>query len=74
MDELKLRLSTKFMRGIITKIISKAIFKKLGYNIDIQLNKVEVETVEGKICLHADLDAEINNEDFMKILKSTGLV
>lgn len=73
MDELKLRLSTKFMRGIITKIVSKLIFKKFGYRIDIQLNKIEIEHVDGKIHLHADVDGEINDSDFVKIVKSIGL-
>ena len=74
MDELKMVLSTKFMRGIVTKIIAKAIYKKTGYNVNIQLNEVKLETVDGKVCLHADVDAEINNEDFMKIIKSNGLI
>ena len=73
MDELKLRLSTKFMRSIVTKLISKAIFNKFGYKIDIQLNKIELENVDGKIYIHADVDAEIDNNEFMKILKGTGL-
>ena len=73
MDELKLKLSTKFMRGIITKIISKAIFKKYGYKIDIMLNEIELENVDGKIRLHADVDAEVTNEDFKKIIKSIGM-
>ena len=74
MDELKMVLSTKFMRGIVTRIIAKAIYKKTGYNVDIQLNEIKLETMDGKVCLHADVDAEINNEDFMKIIKSNGLV
>ena len=74
MDELKMSLSTKFMRGIVTKIISKAILKKTGYNIDIQLNEIKLETIDGKVCLHADVDAKINNEDFINIIKSKGLI
>lgn len=73
MDELKLKLSTKFMRGIVTKIISKAIYKKYGYKIDIMLNQIELENVDGKIHLHADIDAEVTNEDFKKIIKSIGM-
>lgn len=73
MDELKLRLSTKFMRNIITRMISKLIFKKYGYNIDILLNEIKFETIDGKVCLHVDADAEVANEDFMKIIKSIGL-
>lgn len=73
MDELKLKLSTKWMRNIVTKLISKAIFKKTGYQIDIRINQIEVENVNGKIYLHADLDAETTNEEFAKIIKSIGL-
>ena len=74
MDELKMSLSTKFMRGIVTKIISKAILKKTGYNIDIQLNEIKLETIDGKVCLHADVDAKIDNKDFINIIKSKGLI
>ena len=74
MDELKMSLSTKFMRGIVTKIISKAILKKTGYNVDIQLNEIKLETIDGKVCLHADVDAKIDNEDFINIIKSKGLI
>ena len=74
MDELKMSLSTKFMKGIVTKIISKAILKKTGYNINIQLNEIKLETVDCKVCLHADVDAEINNEDFINIIKNKDLI
>ena len=74
MDELKMSLSTKFMKGIVTKIISKAILKKTGYNINIQLNEIKLETVDGKVCLHADVDVEINNEDFINIIKNKDLI
>lgn len=69
MDELKLKLSTRFMRGIVTKIISKVIFKKFGYQIDIQLNKIEIENIDGRIHLHADVEAEMDSNEFMKIIK-----
>ena len=70
MDELKLILSTKFMRGIVTKLISRAIRKKFGYDVKIQLNAVQVETANGKVYLHADVDAEVDNEEFLKIMDS----
>ena len=70
MDELKLKLSTKFMRGIVTKIISKAIYKKFGYQIDIQINDIKLENVDGKIRVHADVDAEMENSEFVKIIET----
>lgn len=73
MDELKLKLSTRWMRGIVTSLISKAIRNKYGYNIDILLNEIELKTEDGKIRIHANVDAEMSNEEFMKIVKSVGL-
>ena len=74
MDELKLVLSSKFMRGIVTKIIKKTVFKKTGYEIDIQINKIAVETNDGKVSLHMDADASVNSEDFVDIIKKAGLI
>lgn len=74
MDELKLVLSTKFMRSLITKMLRKAIFKKTGYEVDIQINKIEITTHDGKVSFHMDANAELNSEDFVDIIKSNGLV
>lgn len=73
MDELKLSLSTKFMTGIIAKLITKTLAKKLGYKIDIRINKLKIETKDGKIHLHADVDGAMDDDEFIKMLKSTGL-
>lgn len=73
MDELKLKLSTRFMRGIIAKLVSRTISKKFGYDIGIQINEIEIKTEDGKIRLHTSVDAEISNDEFTKIIKSTGL-
>ena len=73
MDALKLNLSTKFMKGIVTKLIAKAIYKKFGYKVDIQLNEIGIEVTGGKAYIHLDADAEINNDELVKIVKSIGL-
>ena len=70
MDELKLNLSSKFMRGIVTKLIAKAIYKKTGYKIEVELNSINVEVINGKAHIHADVDAEIDNEELMNIVKT----
>lgn len=70
MDELKMNLSSKFMRGIATKIISKAVYKKTGYKVEIDLNNINVEVVNGKAYIHVDADAAIDNDELMKIVKN----
>ena len=71
MDEMKLKLSTKFMRGMVSKLISKAVYKKLGYKVDIQLNDINVEFIDGETSIHADVDLRLDKEEFAKLIKST---
>lgn len=73
MDELKLNLTTKFMRSMVAKFIAKAIRKKLGCQIDVLVNQVSITATDGKIHIHADIDAETTNEDLMKMVKNVGL-
>lgn len=74
MDELKLILNTKFMRGMVTKIIAKAILKKTGYQVDIDLNEISVEVIDGKAHLHVNADAAVNTSDLLNIVKSNDLI
>ena len=71
MDELKLQ--TKFMRGIVAKLISKAISKKFGCDISIQINELELENKDGKVHIHANLCGEAKTDDITTIVKSIGL-
>lgn len=68
-DELKMKLSTKFMRDVLAGLLQKMIFKKTGYNVDIQIEEISIETIDGKIRVHANVDGEIDNEEFMRIVK-----
>lgn len=71
MDEM--RIVSKFTRGIISKAIKMVIRKKTGYNIDIQLNEAITTISDGKTRLHLDVDAELDKDELMSILKSIGL-
>lgn len=73
MDEMKLKLSTRLMRGIVAKIIAKSLTKKFDIDTDIKLNELEVAMIDDKVHLHANVDGEISKEDFIKLIKSIGL-
>ena len=73
MDEMKLKLSTKFMKSMVSKLIAKALYKKLGYKVDIQLNDINVEFIDGETSIHADVDLRLDKEEFTKLIKSTNL-
>lgn len=69
MDLLKIKLSTKFMKGLVAKIISKRIYKQLGYKIDIQLNDVQIDVVDGDVQIHLDVDGKMNKTEFIRIME-----
>ncbi len=71
MDEVKI--VSKFTRSVISKLIKAMLHKKLGYNVDIQLNGVNVTIMDGKTHVHLDIDAELDKDELVKILKNIGL-
>lgn len=73
MDELKMKLHTKFMKRIVAKAIEKALHRKFGYDVDIQLSDVELSMDEGKINLHIAADASMSQLEMKRILESVGL-
>lgn len=71
MDEVKI--VSKFARSVISKLVKVVLHKKLGYNVDIQLNDVKATITDGKTHVHLDVDAELSKEELLKILKNIGL-
>lgn len=70
MDEIKMKLSTKLMRGIVSKMLSKIISNKIGCRVDVRFNKLEILSTDGKIHLNTDLNAEMAIDDFVKFFKT----
>lgn len=73
MDEMKLNLSTKLMRGLVAKLIKKAIYNKFGCEVNIELNYFAVEYKDGRANLKTDIYADIGKDELGKILNSIGL-
>lgn len=71
MDEVKI--VSKFTKGVISKLIKAILYKKLGYNVDIQLNEVNATITDGNTHIHLDVDAELDKDELLKILKDIGL-
>lgn len=71
MDEMKI--GSKFTTSIISKLVSMVIRKKFGYDVELKLNEVNATVIDGKTHVHLDVDAELDKEELMKILKSIGL-
>lgn len=66
MDEMKI--SSAFTTSIISKLVNRVIRKKLGYDIGLKLNGVKANVSDGKIYVHLDADAELEQKDLIKLL------
>lgn len=71
MDEMKI--GSKFTTSIISKLVAMVIRKKLGYDIELKLNEINATVIDGKTHVHLDVDAEVEKDELIKILKSIGL-
>ena len=52
MDEM--RLESKFTTGLVSKIARTVVRKKLGYDMDIRLNRLRTTVVDEKTPVHLD--------------------
>ena len=73
MDEMKVKLSTKFMRNLVSKLLAKAIYKKYGYKVNIQLNVLDISVIDGETKISTNVEVKLESQEFMKIVKSVGL-
>lgn len=70
MDEMKISLGSKFMKGIAAKVISKAIKSKTGYKIDIQFDDLDFWVLNGDTTIKLNLEAKMKSDEFNKLIKS----
>lgn len=73
MDEMKLTLSTKFMRNVVAKIITKIVYKRTGYKVNIQLNELDINVIDGETHISTSVEAKLSSDEFIKIMKNVDL-
>lgn len=70
MDEMRLKLTSNFMKGIASRLISRSIYKKTGCKVNIQLNDIDVWAIDGNTTIKLNVEANLKSDDFNKIMKS----
>ena len=70
MDEMRMKLSSKFMRNIASKLISRAIYKKTGCKVNIQINDLDAWVIDGDTTVKLNVEAKLKSNDFNKIMES----
>ena len=72
MDEMRLRLSTKWMKGMVAKLIEKAILKSVGYRPHIHIEEIMLEMRDGKIGFKINAGGEIDEKVLEKVNRIIG--
>lgn len=70
MDEMRVKLSTSFMRNIVSKLISRSIYKKCGVKVKLQLNDLDIWAIDGDTTVKLNVEARLNSDEFKKLMKS----
>ena len=67
MDVLKIK--TKFIQNILSKIIETLIQKKTGYKIKIQLKDIDMTITEDNAHISLNAEADMNINELKKVTK-----
>ena len=57
----------------LSKLAEKLVRDKLGYDVDIRLNRLRTTVLEDKMHVELNVDLELTKEELDKLLKSVGL-
>lgn len=58
-----MKIQSKFMTGLVSRIVKKVLRTKLGCEVDIQLNEFRTTVIDDKTHVHLDLDADLTKEE-----------
>ena len=72
MDEMKVQ--SKLLRGIISKIISKNVKKKIGSDCDISINELSFVNDGNKTMVKLNIEAGIETSRIPEILNKLGVI
>lgn len=67
---MKLNLSSDFTKNMVSKLLSSLIRSKLGYDIDIQLDDLDLQVVDGDAQIKTSVRANIDKRELNKILQN----
>lgn len=71
MDEIKI--GSKLMKMIISHLLKRTVKTKFGYDTDIHIEELNAVLIDGKAHIHINIDADMEKDELVKILKKAGL-
>lgn len=69
MDEMNI--VSKFTTNMISKIITKFLKQKLGYDVIVKMNEIKLNIDDGQAHIHLNVDANIDKSELTRIVKDS---
>lgn len=66
-------IASEFTRKVFSRMAEGFLRRKLGCEIGVQLNGLNITICDGKAQIHLDADAELEKEEIIRLLKQAGL-
>ena len=73
MDEMKLNLGSKFMRKMVSKLISKYLSTQIGSKVTLDFNALNVSFDDGDTIIKTDLELRMDKHEFRKLMKKVDI-
>ena len=65
-----IKIASTVVKDVLNMFLGKIIKRKLGYEIDIKFDDLTFDTVDGKVYLNAKVNAEMEQDEFTRMMKS----
>lgn len=69
-DEMTIKLRSGFLKKALSTILSNVLYKKIGYRVDISIDKLDIDHNDGETSVSAGVDLKLNSSEFFKIIKA----
>jgi hypothetical protein len=73
MDEMKLNLGSKFMRKMVSKLMSRYLSKQIGSKVTLDLNALNVRFDDGDTVIKTDLELRMDKHEFRRLMKKVDI-
>ena len=73
MDEMKLKLRTKFMRNLAAKLIAKILYKQYGVKVNLKINGLDISSVGGDTTAKLNIEATMRSEELYRVIQSINI-
>lgn len=68
MEEIYVKVKNKLVVNAVSKLLEQILKKKVGHDIDIQINEAEATIHGSKAHVHLDIDLEMSTAELKEIL------